>query len=1149
MTLMDDYFVYQIQFEKKYGKRTLVLMEVGSFFEFYGVDNDQEKIGEIQKIAELLNIQMTRRNKAILENDRSNCLMAGFPSPSLKRFLTILLANQYTIVLIEQVTPPPNPERQITQIYSPSTYIEEINSPESRNIVSVYVEQTSHHRTGENIILMGACAIDPSSGKTTLAEIHSLENRNDHVLLLEELYRFIEAFQPREIIIHNDMTCSNLQTKGIKKNDFEKTLNLERRIVYYRDISQLAENVRELSTNNRELATTSRESAEQRQSRSWGELSSPEQLNTYKKISYQQEFYRKIYGQEKFGLLSPIEALGLERFPHISIAFLYLLNYLKEHNEKMIQSMELPHMWEEDKIMRLHHNTIYQLNLIANFQSSADSGNFRCLFDVINHTSTAIGNRLLKDRMLQPIRDVAELERRYHLTEIFMEGDRYKKLKQKLSNFIDLERAFRKWMILMLQPHELASIYYTIQSMIPILTNTNDVFPLSEFGIKMEDIEKMGNFGREIDRIFMLEEMSKCNLLNMKNFYQRGIIGEIDQIQDKIVACELFFDSEKQKFHKILNDSDLIANNKKSAKKKLNQSNPLSPPPIESLDDSPNVEESADLVRLESTDRDGYFFTTSNRRADIIRDSLSSLTGSGTAANTYEFKKHTASNTKIVSKAIHKQSYLYLSLGDEMATVMKRQYQNTLSQLGKSFSSLFLKLIPFIGELDVAVSSASVAHLYHYTKPIIDSSNSEQTKSYFQATELRHPIVERIQKDTFYVTNDISLGNFNQDQDQDQDQDQNPDGILLFGMNGAGKSTIMKAIGLAVIMAQMGLFVPCSRFVFKPYHTLFTRICGEDNIFKGQSSFAVEMMELRSILRYSNKNSLVIGDEICRGTEDVSGLSIVVSAIERFCSKKVSFILATHLHKLRDMEHLQQMQNLSYQHLQVEFNEQEQSFTYGRKLQPGAGSSLYGIEVAKYILQDRDFISRAFELRRQLEHIPNVIMEMKTSKYNSTIYVDHCEICGKTAEQLGGQGQLDVHHILFQQCFREGLESHIQMNEQQNLVVLCKEHHQQVHQKEIEISGYQQTSNGRVLQWRNLQSYSQSQLTPSLEDIPNNSIIHEINEEVGKISRKKFNQSQIDIIMQYINYPNKKLAVQILQDKHHISASLSTLQRVWKGTY
>ena len=85
--LIDEYFEYQLNFEKKYGTETLVLMQVGSFFEFYGVDNNEEKIGNLQFITELLNIQLTRRNKAILENSRSNCLMGGFPTHALKRFL------------------------------------------------------------------------------------------------------------------------------------------------------------------------------------------------------------------------------------------------------------------------------------------------------------------------------------------------------------------------------------------------------------------------------------------------------------------------------------------------------------------------------------------------------------------------------------------------------------------------------------------------------------------------------------------------------------------------------------------------------------------------------------------------------------------------------------------------------------------------------------------------------------------------------------------------------------------------------------------------------------------------------------------------------------------------------------------------------
>ena len=126
--LIHEYLDQQIEYEEKYGKNTLVLMQVGSFFEFYGVNNKEEKIGNPCIITELLNIQLTRRNKAILENSRDNCLMAGFPCHALKRFIHILLDNNYTVILIEQVTPPPNPKREITQIFSPGTYIDEITN-------------------------------------------------------------------------------------------------------------------------------------------------------------------------------------------------------------------------------------------------------------------------------------------------------------------------------------------------------------------------------------------------------------------------------------------------------------------------------------------------------------------------------------------------------------------------------------------------------------------------------------------------------------------------------------------------------------------------------------------------------------------------------------------------------------------------------------------------------------------------------------------------------------------------------------------------------------------------------------------------------------------------------------------------------------
>ena len=120
----------------------------------------------------------------------------------------------------------------------------------------------------------------------------------------------------------------------------------------------------------------------------------------------------------------------------------------------------------------------------------------------------------------------------------------------------------------------------------------------------------------------------------------------------------------------------------------------------------------------------------------------------------------------------------------------------------------------------------------------------------------------------------------------------------MFGTNACGKSTLMKAIGLNVILAQAGFYVACSEFQIKPYTQIFTRILNNDNIFRGQSSFAVEMIELKSIFQMSDKNSLILGDELCSGTETLSAISIVSKSLDILSKKNVSFMITSHLHQL-----------------------------------------------------------------------------------------------------------------------------------------------------------------------------------------------------------------------------------------------------------
>jgi len=119
---------------------------------------------------------------------------------------------------------------------------------------------------------------------------------------------------------------------------------------------------------------------------------------------------------------------------------------------------------------------------------------------------------------------------------------------------------------------------------------------------------------------------------------------------------------------------------------------------------------------------------------------------------------------------------------------------------------------------------------------------------------------------------------------------QNRDGMLLYGTNAVGKTSLIRALGIAVIMAQCGMYVPCSKFVYKPYTAIYSRILGNDNLFKGLSTFAVEMSELRIILKMADDNSLVLGDEVCSGTETESALSIFVAALMQLHTKQVSFI-------------------------------------------------------------------------------------------------------------------------------------------------------------------------------------------------------------------------------------------------------------------
>ena len=329
----------------------------------------------------------------------------------------------------------------------------------------------------------------------------------------------------------------------------------------------------------------------------------------------------------------------------------------------------------------------------------------------------------------------------------------------------------------------------------------------------------------------------------------------------------------------------------------------------------------------------------------------------------------------------------------------------------------------FVKIYDIIINKANVAVKYNYCKPEIVKSE----KSFYNVEKLRHVLIEHIQQNEIYVPNSLEMG-------------KTQDGVLLYGTNAVGKSSLIKSIGICIIMAQSGMYTPCSKFTYKPYKSLYTRILGNDDIFKGLSSFAVEMSELKCILNCDD-NSLILGDELCRGTEFSSALRIFISGLVWLSKIGCSYIFATHFHEITNLPIIKQLNKLSMKHLTVEYNKSLKCLVYDRKLKDGPGSNNYGLTVCKSLGLPLDFINYAENVELNINLKGNNILKNKKSHYNGEFIKNKCELCGEMGEE--------VHHQYPQKIANE--EGHIQTedlvfnkNHRANLMNICKSCHKKV---------------------------------------------------------------------------------------------------------
>jgi len=1016
-----DYFKIHNFYTNIYGKdKVIILMQVGSFHEAYSTfnndKNNSSKGLDLITLSQKLDVVCTKKN-GHKELTESNPRMMGFPIHVTHNFVEKLINLNYTVVLIDQISEPPNPKREITGIYSPATYLEK-NNMKVNNLVSIIIDKTKTKLNDQ--LYIGLSSYDLATGHGYFYETYS--TTTDQLLALDDTIRFLETVKPREILLLNKLKepIANMEPEEIIQY-----LQFDEKIIY------------------------------------------SIQLENQEKIKYQERILESIFPSNN--QLNVFENLDLTTYNLARLALVILLEYSKAHQLNLLNNIKKPINFTSDKFLYYGNRALEQLDVF-----SKEKG----LYNIVNFTKTVLGQRFLNDALTKPLLNTIELNTRYNSIEKIISLSLSSNLENFLEDIYDIERLHRRIDISNLHPYELNQLYlsfYQIHKLLNFLeTKKLEILHDNNF---VDLKNKIILFTKFIEKTFILEELNNTNFSNYfeanTTFFKKGLFNDIDELVTKIETGSNFIDLLKKELETLIGDD-----------KKLFGKNDNS------------------LINTKYNERDGHYMLITNRRCKALKEKLvnKSVLNIGPAyklkISDLEFiELPRSSNTKINCNKIKEISNEIVINKQKLANLNKSNFKEKLKDISNTFSNLFIYWGKEIGYLDFINSGAIASIKNKYMKPKIEELNDS---SYFSAKQLRHPIVEVINKDFNYVPHDIGLGGNN-----------DIDGILLYGINSSGKSTLMKSIGLNIILAQIGYYVSAKEFIYYPYKTLFTRIIGNDNLFKGLSSFMVEMMELTSILKRNNKNTLVIGDEICRGTEEKSANIIVSYMLETLSKSKSSFITATHLHKVANMECVKKLDRVKSKHLKITYDSKNEQLIYDRELSDGQGESFYGLTVAKFLMKDSFFSQRTSEILNEYEDIDTP----KKSNYNDDFMIQ-CEICNI-------KKNLESHHIIPQKDFDELKTNknklHIKKDNYSNIVTLCSACHDKIDTNELVINGWLNTSDGKKLDYK-------------IQD---------------RIVNKKYQPELIEYIIELKKLKDPKMASIKIKEKFDKKISSQTIQKYW----
>ncbi len=1000
LNIYGEYFKITKEYQQKYGKSTVLLMQVGSFFEIYGTSLTYQT--EIEEISNSCQLSISEKKTTYMGEA---LLMAGFPDYKLEKYLEKITENNYTAVVYVQEKNEKNTKRVFHSIHSPGTYIPyETDSTQkiTNNIMCIWIETykptsikllssqdtiSSYISKSRDTAVFGISVANIFTGKSSIFEYQAPLLMNPTTF--DELERFVSVFSPSEVIIISIFD--------------QKTLD---EIIQYSGISQAIIHRVDLS----------------------------DKLNDKVQNCTKQKFIRHIlgtfYGEETSQNCSEFSSNEIA-----TQAFCYLLNFIQEHNPNLVKKINLPIFNNSSDRMILANHTLKQLNIIDdNTNDSKRSGRLSSVLKFLNKASTSMGKRLFQHQLLHPTYNEVWLNKEYNIVDHILKNDEYylvEQFRKVICQIKDIEKISRQILIKKIYPSGIYNLYnaFLIANQIHVCLYENTV--IKEYLSNTDDIYGLSlEFADFLERNFILETCKNVHSVTSfnENIIKSGISSQLDSLIIKKQKNEERFRGFKEKINELMNFQEKTTG--------------------------------IEYIKEHETEKSGIYLQITKKRGISLRKMLVSMQTSG--KSNIQIKRDffipvidinimsgsTDGNDQIDCKQINEITRDLLYSKEIINNAIIKEYNNILNQIEHNWFPLIEKISQYLAKFDVMLTKTYIAKEYNYCKPEIDQ-NSE--KSHIEAYDLRHCLIEHIQQNELYITNDISIGT------------DKTDGILLYGTNAVGKTSIIRALGISCIMAQSGLFVPCRKFVFKPYTAIFSRILGNDNLFKGLSTFAVEMYELRTILKMSNDSSLILGDELCSGTETESAISIFISGLQTLMEKKSSFIFATHFHEIVNYEEIQNMERLKMKHLSVYYDREQDCLVYDRKLKDGSGTRMYGLEVCKSLYLPEDFLENAYKIRNK--YFPETSGELanKSSRYNTKKIRGMCEIC-KT--ELGEE----IHHLNEQKdANKDGYIGNFHKNHQANLISICKKCHTKLHSKNENVEEpvkriiKKKTTNGYIL--------------------------------------------------------------------------------------